>query len=49
LFTIQKALPLMPTGSAIVINGSMAAAKECGFSSEVLVGRGRGSPVPAGS
>lgn len=27
LFTIQKALPLMPTGSAIVINGSMAATK----------------------
>jgi NAD(P)-dependent dehydrogenase (short-subunit alcohol dehydrogenase family) len=27
LFTVQKALPLMPDGSAIVINGSMAASK----------------------
>jgi NAD(P)-dependent dehydrogenase (short-subunit alcohol dehydrogenase family) len=27
LFTIQKALPLMPAGSVIVINGSMAASK----------------------
>jgi NAD(P)-dependent dehydrogenase (short-subunit alcohol dehydrogenase family) len=27
LFTVQKALPLMPAGSAIVINGSMAASK----------------------
>jgi len=27
LFTVQKALPLMPAGSAIVINGSMAATK----------------------
>jgi NAD(P)-dependent dehydrogenase (short-subunit alcohol dehydrogenase family) len=27
LFTVQKALPLMPDGSAIVINGSMAATK----------------------
>jgi NAD(P)-dependent dehydrogenase (short-subunit alcohol dehydrogenase family) len=27
LFTVQKALPLMPAGAAIVINGSMAAAK----------------------
>jgi NAD(P)-dependent dehydrogenase (short-subunit alcohol dehydrogenase family) len=27
LFTVQKALPLMPGGSAIVINGSMASAK----------------------
>ncbi len=27
LFTVQKALPLMPSGSAIVINGSMAASK----------------------
>jgi len=28
LFTVQKALPLMPDGSAIVINGSMAASNE---------------------
>ena len=27
LFTVQKALPLMPDGSSIVINGSMAASK----------------------
>jgi NAD(P)-dependent dehydrogenase (short-subunit alcohol dehydrogenase family) len=27
LFTVQKALPLLPDGSAIVINGSMAASK----------------------
>jgi NAD(P)-dependent dehydrogenase (short-subunit alcohol dehydrogenase family) len=27
LFTVQKALPLMPDGSAIVINGSMAGSK----------------------
>jgi NAD(P)-dependent dehydrogenase (short-subunit alcohol dehydrogenase family) len=27
LFTVQKALPLMPAGSAVVINGSMAASK----------------------
>jgi NAD(P)-dependent dehydrogenase (short-subunit alcohol dehydrogenase family) len=27
LFTVQKALPIMPAGSAIVINGSMAASK----------------------
>jgi NAD(P)-dependent dehydrogenase (short-subunit alcohol dehydrogenase family) len=27
LFTVQKALPLMPEGSAIVINGSMAGSK----------------------
>jgi len=27
LFTVQKALPLMPDGSAVVINGSMAASK----------------------
>ena len=27
LFTVQKVLPLMPAGSAIVINGSMAASK----------------------
>ena len=27
LFTVQNALPLMPAGSAIVINGSMAASK----------------------
>ena len=27
LFTVQKALPLMPAGSAIVINGSMASSK----------------------
>jgi NAD(P)-dependent dehydrogenase (short-subunit alcohol dehydrogenase family) len=27
LFTVQKALPLMPDGSAVVINGSMAATK----------------------
>src|SRR5216684_3567064 len=27
VFTVQKALPLMPTGSAIVLNGSMASSK----------------------